>query len=174
MLDNYYDEAEKPQDFSLEGMMNEVLRSYNLIFRDDRKARKIFQQRERGRAAFCSIVVDPLLDNQSGANLSTHYFCGEAMSKQSYDCIVEFPIFSERLLRIQSFVEGIEPSHLKSLWRDKRDLQRWYTLWAVLAVGVFSLFVGLGQLVLSLVQVVLTIRSLELDKQAACARVSGV
>lgn len=59
-----------------------------------------------------------------------------------YDIETDFPIFSNRFKKIQDYIKGIESSRFMSLWRDRRDLRLWYTIWTVIIIGVFSLILS--------------------------------
>lgn len=41
----------------------------------------------------------------------------------------EFPFFGNRLLELQQFVQKIQPTNVKSLFSDRRDVAAWYNLW---------------------------------------------
>ncbi|KAJ8132506.1 hypothetical protein O1611_g1116 [Lasiodiplodia mahajangana] len=139
LLQSYYDEDEMPSGFSWPNLARELLQTYHIIFKDDRGARKIYQKHERREAAISGGgITDSCLDEVCGAHLSTSRFKLGGPVRESYDAEGDFPLFCRRLLRIQEYIEGIQPNRFTSLWRDRRDLQRWYTLWLVLIVGVIS------------------------------------
>ncbi|KUJ06620.1 uncharacterized protein LY89DRAFT_602958 [Mollisia scopiformis] len=65
----------------------------------------------------------------------------------------DFPIFSSRLYNIQADIKRQLPNQISHLWRDKSDILRWYTFWAVVIVGGLGLFFALVQIVESAIQV---------------------
>jgi hypothetical protein len=162
MVNTFFFEAEIPKDFSWTNMMKEIMLTYCILFRDDRKSRKIYQLRERARARFIN-GSDSKLDTLCGADWSTSIFASTPV-KESYDSEVDFPILSRRLHRLQDYMLSIQPNRVLSVWRDRRDLTRWYTLWAVLIIGGISVVLGIIQLFLSAAQVGIAAESLELQK----------
>lgn len=52
---------------------------------------------------------------------------------------------------------------MRSLWKDKRDIMRWYTFWAVVILGGVNLVVAVAQTGLSSAQVQLAREALELQ-----------
>ncbi|KAK6507657.1 hypothetical protein TWF481_006082 [Arthrobotrys musiformis] len=70
----------------------------------------------------------------------------------------DFPVFGQRLLKLQQYNMGQQPSRWKDLWRDRRNPLQWYTFWAVVIVGgasivlsILQLGVGIGQLVMAII-----------------------
>jgi hypothetical protein len=125
---DFYTERERPtEDFSYQNFMREVIMSYGLLFRDWRLARKHYRKEERKRAStkgnYGKETVDPWLDKLCGMDLPTS-MVSSSLSKQgireTYDADAEFPIFLKRLKIIQDYIEGIEPSHISSLWQDRK------------------------------------------------------
>src|SRR5215471_229997 len=82
--------------------------------------------------------------------------------KESFDAFADFPILGSRLMRIQAHIDGIQLNPITSLWRDKRDILRWYTFWAVVLIGSLNL-------VLAAVQAGLSAAQVEIAKQALLA-----
>ena len=158
MLRELYEEDDKPSpNFSVANLLGEVMLSYALIFRDDRRARKIYQRSERERAFLVKSgqrpYVDPCLDELSGNDISTSWFKLRSAVRDSYDADNDFPIFRDRLQKIQDHMKEIQPNRLMSLWRDRRDLRLWYTIWVVIILGVISLIVSIVSMFLSVAQV---------------------
>lgn len=71
-------------------------------------------------------------------------------SRTSYSKDQHFPILGHRLAAIQDDIDHLQLTRITALWRDRRDLSRWYTFWAVLIIG------GIGN-VLSAIQTCFTI-----------------
>ena len=137
--------------------------SLRLLFRDDRRARRIFQRQERARA-ITSGIIDPWLDNLCGATHSTSILSWGSPVRETYSAKSDFPIFASRLHKVQEYVTGIQPNRIVSLWRDRRDLQRWYTIWAVLIIGGISVLLAIAQIWLSAAQVGIASEALKLQK----------
>ncbi|PVH69156.1 hypothetical protein DL98DRAFT_474102 [Cadophora sp. DSE1049] len=153
MFVNMDEETEQPSNkFSAQNFVGEMQVTYRLLFRDDSRARKLYIQQERGRAAMAmddhEATVDPYLDDLCGKNLPNSWWSSLGASvRDSYDAEADFPIFKDRLKRIQDYMHGIQPNRFMSLWRDRRDLRLWYTIWTVIILGIISLiaqFIGLA------------------------------
>ena len=124
-------------------MLREILLSYSLLFRDDRRARNLYRKIERKRASLedstSEEVVDPWLDKLCGVYLSTSIFSLGGPVREVYDAEADFPIFKRRITKIQDYMESIQPNRFMSLWRDRRDLRIWYTIWTVIVLGLISI-----------------------------------
>jgi len=69
--------------------------------------------------------------------------------KNIYSLEVDFPFFAERLSILTIFVHNQLPNDWKVLWRDRRDVANFWTLWAVLLFGAPTLLLGIIQAVLA-------------------------
>ncbi|KAK4864959.1 hypothetical protein LT330_001582 [Penicillium expansum] len=160
VLNKFYEDDEKPTDnFSVAKMINEVMLSYTLLFKADRKSRKLYQTTERTKASLIKPnndskpYIDPVLDELCGNHISSSFFKFGEPVREYYDSITDFPIFKDRLRRIQDYMQGIQPNRFVSLWRDQRDLRLWYTIWMVIIFGVISIVLGLIAMFLTAIQV---------------------
>ena len=61
-----------------------------------------------------------------------------------------------KLCRLQQFIDAARPRTLREHWRDRRDNAGWSTLWAVMIIGFLGLLLGLMQVVLQLVQIIVS------------------
>lgn len=146
--------------------MKEIILSYGLLFADDRRSRILYKKEERARAAISfANGTDHLLDQFCGLNLSTSIFSFGQPVRETYNADTDFPIFAGRLLAIQGYMSGIEPSRIQSLWRDRRDLRLWYTIWAVIIMGGIGIIQSTVQIILSAAQVGLATESNQLQTQ---------
>lgn len=59
---------------------------------------------------------------------------------------------------LQSFAESALPKRRRSLWNDRRNLEKFYTFKAVLIFGSLGVIIGLIQFVLSGMQVACAIK----------------
>lgn len=73
--------------------------------------------------------------------------------KTVYSAQVDFPFFGQKLVTIQEYVLTQVPNNILSLWRDRRDVSRFWTLWAVMVFGGIGIFLGILQVGLSAAQV---------------------
>ncbi|MCJ1371021.1 hypothetical protein MMC20_002236 [Loxospora ochrophaea] len=126
----------------------EVLHTYRLIFGQQSRAFKAFRQ--------CNFLqqispedYDPLLQNLCGQNCEAQEIykridVGHVQS--AYSARSHFPFFGKRLLSLQDFVLQRNPSDLKTLYYDRRDPIRFYTLWVVIYFDGASLLIAILQL----------------------------
>ena len=146
-----------------------MLLSYVILFRDDRSARKLYRKTERTKASFIStngrMSTDPWLDKLCGLDLSTSLFTWNQPVRETYHADSDFPILRKRLNRLHLYMDGIQPSRLTSLWRDRRDLRLWYTIWVVLIIGGISIIEAGVSIVLAAVQVGIAQEALELQRK---------
>jgi hypothetical protein len=66
----------------------------------------------------------------------------------------DFPHFGERLIGLQDFVLTQHPNDWKTLWLDRRDIARFWIVWAAIIFGILTLVLSLIQISLSAAQVV--------------------
>jgi hypothetical protein len=148
--------------------MKEVILSYSLLFRLDSRARNIYRRVERKRASI-DAYTDPVLDGcclkQEGFTILRPLARFDSPVKESFDAFADFPILGSRLMRIQAHIDGIQPNRIASLWRDKRDILRWYTFWAVVWIGGLNLVIAALQAGLAAAQVKIALQSLQ-EQQA--------
>ena len=119
IVDEYYDNFNKPSNFSTAAFMKEIRRSYRLLFSDDSRARRYYMQKEQKRAASGG-VIDPYLEE-----LCTQKASEVGASKSSYSKTEDFPILAERLSIIQEHILRQTPNNLMMLWHDRRNLLQW-------------------------------------------------
>lgn len=162
VLTSYYDHFQKPDGFTVGNYMREILLSYSLLFRFDSDAQKVYRNKERKRAGAAG-HRDPLLDalcmgRNVHVSLRLLYWLTTPV-KESFDAASDFPILSSRLSRVQDYIDSIQPNRISSLWRDKRDILRWYTFWAVVILGGFNVLIATVQAALSAAQVKLALQT---------------
>ena len=78
--------------------------------------------------------------------------------EDSYSSQDDFPMFGQRLVKLQAFTLRQQPSKLRDLWRDRRNPLQWYTFWAVLVVGGLSILLGFLQLGVTIAQLVVAMK----------------
>jgi hypothetical protein len=122
------------------------------------KSRKLFADNEMARIKSLSFDCDPMFEQLTDALQRK-----KIPLKESYSKTADFPILADRLERLQRFVDGQQPSQLKGLWRDDRDLMRWYTLWAVIGLGLFAGVLALVQVGIGIIQTVIAWKSYQLQ-----------
>lgn len=145
--------------------MNEIRASYGLLFKDDGPSRKLYRN-ERGNAAFRDVhgrtTIDPSLDKACGYYMSTRFpFFWDSPLQEIYR-VNDFPVFSQRLERLHKYIDGVEPSHIGSIWHDRRDRRLWWTFWTVLIFGLITILLALVTIGLAIWQGTLAQKQIEL------------
>lgn len=169
----FYMEGEEPIDnFVYRDLMEEIIKSYGLLFSEWRSARILYRRKERKKAVIKDRDrkgrVDPFLDKLCGFDRSTSMFASLFSSggvREVYDARADFPILSPKLKSIQIYMEGIQPGRASSMWHDRRDLRLWYTIWVVLIIGGISIIQSSISIVISGAQLGMAYRSYDLQKQ---------
>ncbi|KAM0801934.1 hypothetical protein BDR22DRAFT_887989 [Usnea florida] len=151
-LEDCYEDWNKPAGFTTSQFVQEVLLSYKIFFASSRGARNIWRQKERMKAFQAAGFKDPLLDDLCGYNDSSN-------GRASYSSMSDFPIFAQRLQRIQEDILRQQPTRLSALWNDNRDMLRWYTFWAVIGFGFVTVLFAIHQSITSTLQTVYTIKA---------------
>jgi hypothetical protein len=118
-----------------------------------------FRKTERARAqAAVHNIHDSFLDKLCGhkrdVNLQKTYPTRSAYRAE------DFPVFGRKLFTLQDHVLSQNPTRVKMLWKDRRDMLRWYTFWAVLIIGGVGVILALFQTILGAMQVALGFVSL--------------
>ncbi|KAI9671545.1 MAG: hypothetical protein M1817_003597 [Caeruleum heppii] len=167
--DLYTENSKSTDDFSVSRLMKEISLSYRMLFRDDRSARELYRRSQRAKASIITATggrsTDPHLDMLAGLDLPTSFFSPRQHVRETYHADSDFPILRKRLNRIQLYVDGIQPGRLTSLWRDRRDLRLWYTIWAVLIIGGIGVIQAFFAISLAAAQVGIARQSLKLQLQ---------
>ncbi|TAQ87150.1 hypothetical protein B7494_g4532 [Chlorociboria aeruginascens] len=143
---DYYDLYSKPEHFSAIAFFKEVRLSYRLIFGDDQKAHRYYRRLYRPDANKNGFF-DPYLDELCRRASNT------TDSRTIYNKTTDFPILGPRLALLQGYICRQHPNTIQMLWRDRRDLLRWYTFWAVAIIGGLGLLLSLVQMILNAIQV---------------------
>jgi hypothetical protein len=134
----------------------EVLCTYRLLFGQHPRARYLYRRADSTKSALSITGTDPLLRELCGSshNKSRLFDCINAFpAKIVHSARSDFPYLGRRLVKLHQYVINQNPSDLTALWYDRRDLNRFYTFWAVVLVGGISLFLSFVQVLLSAVQV---------------------
>jgi hypothetical protein len=157
-MNDYYDKDTRPKGFTSSAYLKEIRLSYRLLFSDNSRSRRRYQRVER-KFALAEGQRDLFLDQLCA--LSTGIEPEDSLADEnhpaptraSYNTTSDFPILGERLLIIQDYMDRQQPSTVVALWKDRRDLLRFYTFWAVTIVDGLSLLFSLVQIFLSAEQV---------------------
>lgn len=152
MLQDWFDDDDKPSGFTVKSLMQEILQSYKVLVLFDKGARK----------KFCSITTnaskqdeyDPELDQlclgcQGGRLSRIGFFKRPDGLRETFQVHSDFPTFSSRLLKLEDYIDSVQPNRVSSLWRDRRDILRWYTFWAVFFLALLNIIFAIAQTALS-------------------------
>ncbi|KAK3345812.1 hypothetical protein B0T25DRAFT_550422 [Lasiosphaeria hispida] len=155
------EEEDTPRVSSLD-FFREVLSTYRLIFGQHADARKLITKIcARGRflgfkspfysphpSALVKKNPDPLLEElcfTDSRNVALFSDLDMLDLKNIYTLDADFPYFAERLSILNTFVHNQLPNGWKVLWRDRRDVAKFWTIWAVLLFGAPSLILAMIQ-----------------------------
>jgi hypothetical protein len=145
----------------------EIIASYRLIFGQHADSRRLIKEHcMKGRLAGYKIPYRPehpsaLVRGQSEDPLLEKLCFKDSRDeglfvdldmmelKAIYVLDTDFPYFADRLAALQEFVENQCPSGFMALWRDRRDVAKFWTIWAVVLFGVPSLILAVIQTVLT-------------------------
>lgn len=161
--------AKQLDDFEYNMQLSqEILMSYRLLFgqmRGSRKLAKASLQTLKQRHDY-----DQLLDavcywkSQKIASqlpkslwpISCRNYEDTLQEADTYSSQDDFPLLSQRLMKLQEFNLRQQPSRLRDLWRDRRNPLHWYTFWAVLVLGSVTILLALLQLIVAIIAIPLT------------------
>ncbi|KAI1737182.1 hypothetical protein F4680DRAFT_468382 [Xylaria scruposa] len=153
----------------------EVLMSYRLLFgqtlKSRRQAKAVLQKQKRDQPRQYDAFLEALCTRPSRDKMvrtipqeiwpaTCHNFDGLLQEESTYSSQDDFPLFGQRLVKLQTFSRRQQPSKLTDLWRDRRDTLQWYTFWAVLVVGGLSILLSVLQLSVSIAQLVTSLLEL--------------
>jgi hypothetical protein len=153
-MNDYYGAKAKPVGFTSGAYLKEIRLSYRLLFSDKSRSRSWYQSVEK-KSALARGYRDPFLNQLCALSTRSESDETHADSTVSYNTTTDFPILGDRLLLIQDYVDRQQPSTVVALWKDRRDLLRFYTFWAVAVVGGLGLVFSLVQIFLGAAQVAL-------------------
>ncbi len=155
-------------------MYDELRRTYSLLFRSQRDNYKA------NLRVYSSLPVPDWLHDGDGPLSKTvasnmEYFTrlsrpwlgdveehtrGLAVANPKSQLFERYRIFGDQLRTLKAYMDFQKPGGLLGLWRDKRDNLSWYTFWAIIIVGGFSLMLGFLSLAVSTAQTVAAFQSL--------------
>lgn len=73
-------------------------------------------------------------------------------SKSIYNTSSDFVLLGPRLVRLKTYCDAQQSRKFWDFWRDRRNPFNFYTFWAVIVIGVLSLFFSVAQSALSAAQ----------------------
>ena len=127
-------------DIATDEFFEEMLITYRLLFGQDEKSWRAFARMANAWEAEQSSdkpgSFDPLLRtlcaqsclSDTAAIIYKEIDAGVIASQ--YEPHTQFPFFGARLLELQEFVKQHQPQSVRGLFSDKRDVEKWWTLWS--------------------------------------------
>ena len=145
--------------------VRELLRSYRILFAQDKKSRRLYWNTIRPVLTKAHLN-DPFLDDLCGRTtpvvLERYPQLRSMLDVQgSVFRPHDFPLYGQKLCTIQEYIDNHRPRRLVDLWRDRRDPEKILTLWAVLVLGITGIILSLIQTALNATQVWLAYRQLK-------------
>lgn len=136
----------------------EALLSYRLMFGQNKDSWKAYRSRYRSHHSREPLEAncDPLLSrlcSKSWVNEQVYNDIEAPNVRTVYSAKADFPYFGERLLILQEYIVTQVPDGWRSLWRDRRDMTRFWTFWAVVIFGGIAILFSIIQIALAAVQV---------------------
>jgi len=162
LLNDYYQDdlstkEESRSTLKSADLLLEILLSYRLIFGQDKASRRAFRKEHRSSSTRKRLDEDQELMALCGHNWWKQQIYTEIDApdaKTVYSGRTDFPFLAERLIILQDFVLTQSPNDWRTLWRDRRDMNRFWTLWAVVIFGAITIALSLIQIGLAIAQVV--------------------
>lgn len=144
--------------------------SYNLLFRNDPSARKVYRKQKRAIRELLG-ADDPVLDRECGFGHASRPGAakgGARTLQESFRKSVQFPILGYRLTELQVFAREEESNKFWRIVRDKSDTKERLQFVVIVIFGAFALLLAAINTILSAVQVVYTVKSYKagLEQQA--------
>ncbi|KAL3422643.1 hypothetical protein PVAG01_06799 [Phlyctema vagabunda] len=150
--------------FTADNLLREVLLSYRLIFGVSSSSWREFR-RVNSQGEMCQIEGNPPPDPLLGI------LCGQKWTSSVPKAIYhqlnanplsstyasEFPLLGKRLYDLHEFVQRQQPNTLRDLWFDRRDITKWYTLWALVTYFCIITVLLVTQTIISVVQLKITL-----------------
>ena len=122
--------SEDVNSIMLHKLCKEIVMSYRLIFGQDPRSWKCFQQTYRKRLRELDAAYDdgdPLLPRLCGSdhrNETAYQSLECSPPKEQYSAERDFLFLSHRMIVLQQYVLDRNPSDLNTLWHDRRDVRK--------------------------------------------------
>ena len=130
-------------------MLKEVVLSYRLLFAQDPKSRRLFDQLDAFED-YDADIKDPTLRRLCTNKVySLPFTCVE---RDFYRLHRDFPILRSRIAILQQHMLRCKPKSWRQLWQDSRDSAQWWAFWAVIALGVIGVLLAIVQVALQAAQ----------------------
>jgi len=141
----------------VDDLLQEVLRSYRLLFGQDKRSRKYF----RNISPFEDLdeyCVDGVLMDICGRKQSIIPI-DHSQELDEYILSSTFPVLRGKIVTLIQHLSSTRPRTWKEIWHDKRDSASWFTFWAVLIIGGIGILLAFLQVVLQIVQIMLQVKN---------------
>jgi hypothetical protein len=110
---------------------------------------------------------DPLLDVLCGTKAVPVKYGPKDYFKERgvYDLSTNFPYLGRQLAELRKHNMEQSPRKLSELWKDRRNPVQYFAFWATIIIGGLALFLSLLQALLSIGQLVVSIRQSPLQDE---------
>jgi len=140
----------------------ELLLTYRVIFGQDKRSWKLCNKiGASNNPENNDGTIDPLLHKLCCCDWETEPLYDEIDvfdARSIYSAQQDFPFFGERLIILQEYTRMLEPYDWRSLYADRRNMNRFCTIWAVIFFGIITLVLTLLGLGIGAAQVAGTFR----------------
>ncbi|TPX12800.1 uncharacterized protein E0L32_006680 [Thyridium curvatum] len=179
-ISTFYDDHTRPDGFTTQGLVDEIMLSYEIIFQNNSGAKKVYRKQRKTIRKQHGEDIDPLLDEQCGFSLSSRNSNAVDKSKNRQQTFrkVEFPILGDRLMELQAFARQEPANKFWRIIRDKSDTKEWYQFIVVVIFGSVALLLAVTNTGLAIAQLVFAIKTYNLEKSgsnnryaAACSHI---
>ena len=133
-------------------LLMEVLLSYRILFGMEKVGRKFFRRNNPFLGA-PQFTKDRMLEEICARKRP----CLDIplAERNNFDLARDFPILRDRLTPLLNALSTAKPHTIRQLWKDRRDSSTWSAFWVIIFIGVGGLLLALIQVVLQIVQIVL-------------------
>jgi hypothetical protein len=80
-----------------------------------------------------------------------------------------YPVLAARIKILVDHMNQHKPVGFRALWRDKRDSNSWYTLWAAVIFGILALILAFAGLAVASAQTWAAFKALDLQKSSTAS-----
>lgn len=158
IIDKFHESRDQLHGFSADALFEEVLRSYQLLFRNNEDSRKYYKKLRKKLLKDAVAFVDPYLDVLCGKE-DLGRTVVENSPRSSFSKKDDFPILGDRFSRLQEYMARMKPRRVRGLWQDRSDMKDWYTFWAVIWLGGLGLLLSLISMIAGVIQAIYTVKA---------------
>lgn len=165
---DYYDDDS--QDISAKEFLRELLATFRLLFGQDKRSwnlcKAMFRKQTRVGKFWKTIITRSKTADFHDDPPLQRLCCHDANYESLYDDVhisdiwslysahQDCHFFGQRLLALQEYIRSLQLYDTRTLWYDRRDTNRVYTIWSVIVFSLVTILLSLLGLPLAAAQVV--------------------